>query len=103
VVCKIYPLAVSFGFEGVPLRTTPVSKVETPLPLFAVGTIAVEHANRFLVEVETETERVLGSFGSREYDALRVANILNNGRLNRVLEQMGVLYFPHPQPGFTAS
>jgi hypothetical protein len=103
VVCKIYPLAVSFGFEGVPLRTTPVSKVETPLPLFAVGTIAAEHANRFLVEVETETERVLGSFGSREYDALRVANILNNGRLNRVLEQMGVLYFPHPQPGFTAS
>jgi hypothetical protein len=43
VVCKVYPLAVSFGFESAPLGTTPVSKVETPLPLFAMGTIAVEH------------------------------------------------------------
>jgi hypothetical protein len=43
VVCKVYPLAVSFDFESAPLGTTPVSKVETPLPLFAMGTIAVEH------------------------------------------------------------
>jgi hypothetical protein len=38
--CKIFPLAASFGFGSVPLGTTPVSRVETPLPLFAVGTIA---------------------------------------------------------------
>jgi hypothetical protein len=56
-----------------------------------------------LAEVETEAERVLGSFGPREYDALMVANILNGGRLNRVLEQMGVPYFPRPQPGSVAS
>jgi hypothetical protein len=56
-----------------------------------------------LTEVETEAERVLGSFGPREYDALRVANIPNGGHLNCVLEQMGVPYFPCPQPGSIAS
>jgi hypothetical protein len=39
---------------------TPVSKVETPLPRFTLGTIAMEHASRVLAEVETEAERVLG-------------------------------------------
>jgi hypothetical protein len=34
VECKMYPLAASTGFESVPLGMTPVSKVETPLPLF---------------------------------------------------------------------
>jgi hypothetical protein len=82
---------------------TPVSKVETPLPLFVVGTIAAEHVDRFLAEVETEAEKVLGSFGPREYDAFKVANIPNDGRLNHVLEKMGVPYFPRPQPGSAAS
>jgi hypothetical protein len=41
---------------------TPVLKVETPLLLFIVGTIAAEHANRVLVEMETKAERVMGSF-----------------------------------------
>jgi hypothetical protein len=63
-----------------------VSKVETLLPLFAMGTIATEHTDHFLMEVETEAKRVLGSFGPRQYDALRVANITNDGRLNCVLE-----------------
>jgi hypothetical protein len=66
VACKIYPLTAHFGFESVPLKTTPVLKVETPLPLFVVGTIAVEHVDHFLMEVETEAERVLGSFEPRE-------------------------------------
>jgi hypothetical protein len=48
----MYPLAASFGFESVPLRMTPVLKVEGPLPLFFMGTIAAEHADHFLVEVE---------------------------------------------------
>jgi hypothetical protein len=50
---KIFPLTTSFGFESVPLKTTPTSKVETPLSLFAVGTIAMEHTDHFLAEVET--------------------------------------------------
>jgi hypothetical protein len=100
-VCKIFPLAASFGFESVPLGTTPMSKVEPPLLLFAVGTIVVEHADHFLAEVEMETKEVLGSFGLREYNALRVANIPNDGCLNHVLEQMGVPYFLalHPHIG----
>jgi hypothetical protein len=32
--------------------------------------------------VETEAERVLGSFGPRECDALIAANVPNGGRLN---------------------
>jgi hypothetical protein len=50
-----------------------------------------------------QAEMVLGSFGSREYDALAVANILNDSRLNRVLEQMGVPYSSHPLPSSVAS
>jgi hypothetical protein len=96
VACKIFPLAASFGFESVPLGMTPMSKVKIPLPLFAVGTIAAEHANHFSAEVETEAERVLVSFRPREYVALRVVNILNGGHLNHVLEQMGVSYFSYP-------
>jgi hypothetical protein len=96
VPCKIYPLAASFSFESVPFGMTPRSKVETPLPLFAVGIIIVEHADRFLAEVETEAKRVLRSFRPREYDTLMVMNILNGGRLNRVFEQMGVPYFARP-------
>jgi hypothetical protein len=42
VTCKMYPLDVGFDFKSVPLGMTPISRVETPLPLFVVGTIAVE-------------------------------------------------------------
>jgi hypothetical protein len=62
VACKMYALAAGFSFESVPLGMTPVLKVETPLLLFIVGTIAAEHANRVLVEMETKAERVMGSF-----------------------------------------
>jgi hypothetical protein len=103
VACKMYMLAVSFGFKSVPLGMTPMSKVETTLLLFTMGTIAAEHADHVLVEVETEAKRVLGSLGPREYDALVATNILNISYLNRVLEEMGVLYTPCPIPGSEAS
>jgi hypothetical protein len=48
VACKIYPLAATYGFENVPLGMMPVSKVKSPLPPFAMGNIAVEHADHFL-------------------------------------------------------
>jgi hypothetical protein len=82
IACKKYPLAAGFGFESVPLGTTPMSKVETLLPVFAVGNVATEHANHLLVEIQTEAEKVLQSFGPKEYDALCMANILNGGHLN---------------------
>jgi hypothetical protein len=68
-----------------------------------VGIVAAGHTDRVLALIEMEAERVLGSFGPREYDALKMVNILNGGRLDRVLEQMGMLYSPHPLPGSEAS
>jgi hypothetical protein len=49
----------------VPLGMTHLSKVETPLLLFVVGPVATEHANRILVEVEMDAERVLGASGQK--------------------------------------
>jgi hypothetical protein len=40
----------------------------------------------FLVEVETEAEKILGSFRPREYGDVVVENIPNGGRVNRVFE-----------------
>jgi hypothetical protein len=103
VAWKVYSLAASIDFENVPLGMTPMSKVEASLLLFAVESVASEHADRALAEIEMETEKVLGSFGPKEHNALRMANIPNGGRLNWVLEQMGVSYAPHPLPGSKAS
>jgi hypothetical protein len=65
--------------------------------------IAGEHADCVLVEIETEAKRVLGSFGPKEYDTLRAANILNGGHFNRVLGQLRVSYAPRPVPSSLAS
>jgi hypothetical protein len=43
--CKMYPLTASFGFKVTTFGMTPMSKVETALPLFAVGAIATEHVD----------------------------------------------------------
>jgi hypothetical protein len=45
---------------------TPVSKVQSPLPLFHVELVSVEAVSNVLSEVETEAERFLGSFIQRE-------------------------------------
>jgi hypothetical protein len=103
LACKVYPLDAGFSFKNVPLGVTPMSKVEVPLLLFPVESIAVKHANCVLAEVETEAERVLGSFRPKEYDALGMANIPNDGHLNRVLERMGVPYAPCPIASSEAS
>jgi hypothetical protein len=51
VACKMYPLASDFGFRGVTIDTTPVSKVQTPLPVFPVEVVSAESASRILAEV----------------------------------------------------
>jgi hypothetical protein len=99
----MYPLAAGFSFEKVPVGMTPVPKVENPLLLFAMGTVVMEYASNVLAEVEMEAEKVLGSFGPREYDALVAVNIPNGGRLNRVFEQIGVSYAPRSLLGSEAS
>jgi hypothetical protein len=82
VACKMYPLASGFGFRGMTAGTTPVSKVQTPLPVFPVGAVSTEGASRILAE----DERILGSFKPKEYDALSTVKLLNGGRLNHVFE-----------------
>jgi hypothetical protein len=82
VACKTYPLEVETALRLFAVGTIAVSKVETALRLFAVGTIAAEHANRVLAKIETKAERVMGSFGPREYGALMAANIPNGAHLN---------------------
>jgi hypothetical protein len=99
----MYQLASSFGFKGVTLSTTPVLKVRTPLPVFLVETVSVENARRVLVEVEMEADKILGSFGPKEYDILTTAKLPNGGRLNCGFEQMGLAYAPCPLPDSKAS
>jgi hypothetical protein len=94
VACKMYHLASGFGFMDVTIDTTHVSKVQTPLPVFPMGAVSVENASCLLAEVETKAERILGSFGPKEYDALSMENLPNGGRLNHVFEQMGLVYAP---------
>jgi hypothetical protein len=84
VACKMYHLASSSGFRGVTIGTTPMLKVQTPLPLFPVETVYAESANHVLVEVEMEAERILGSFGPKEHDALKTAKLPNDGCLNHI-------------------
>jgi hypothetical protein len=54
-------------------------------------------------ELETEAEKFLASFIPREYDVVMAVKLLNGGRLNHVLEQMGVAYDPLLLPGREAS
>jgi hypothetical protein len=77
VACKMYPLASSFGFKGMTLGMTPVLKVRTPLPVFPVEAVSTENAHHILAEVEMEAEKILGSFGPKEYDALNMATLLS--------------------------
>jgi hypothetical protein len=96
--CKMYPLASGFGFKAVTVGSTPMSKVQTPLPMFSVEAVSTESASCILAEVETEAERILGSFGLKEYDALSMVKLPNGGCLNHVFEQMGLAYASRPLP-----
>jgi hypothetical protein len=78
----MYPLASNFGFKDVAIGTTVVLKVETLLLTFLVGAISAEEVGRFLAKVETDIERVLGSYEPREHDACVIAKLPNAGRLN---------------------
>jgi hypothetical protein len=96
--CKMYPLASGFGFKAVTVGSTPMSKVQTPLPMFSVEAVSTESASCILAEVETEAERILGSLGLKEYDALSMVKLPNGGCLNHVFEQMGLAYASRPLP-----
>jgi hypothetical protein len=84
VACQMYPIATSFGFSGVIIDTMLASKVQMSLLLSPIETVSAENGRRVLVEVETEAKRILGSFRPKEYDALKMADLANGGRLNLV-------------------
>jgi hypothetical protein len=90
VAYGMHPLASNFVFRDVTIGTLAVSKVETPLLVFPVEPVLAEDVGRFLVKVESDIERILGSFSPNEYDALVMVKLLNNGHLNWVFEQMGI-------------
>jgi hypothetical protein len=102
MACKMYPLVSCFVFRGMTISTTPMSKVQTPLPVFPVGAVSAEGASHILAEVETKAERILGSFRPKEYDTLSMVKLPNGGRLNRVFEQMGLAYAPRWLPKIEA-
>jgi hypothetical protein len=103
LACEMYPLASSFGFRDVTVGTTTVSKVKAPLPVFPIEPVSTEDAGRLLTKVETNIERTLGNFVPNKHNALATGKLLNDGRLNWVFEQMGILYTPRPLPGTKAS
>jgi hypothetical protein len=71
--------------------------------VFLVEAISVENASRVLVKVETEAERILGSFGLKEHDAHITVKLPNGDRLYHVFEQMGLTYASRPLPEMEAS
>jgi hypothetical protein len=103
MACKMFPLASSFSFRDLAICMTPMSKIRTPLPLFPIEAVSAGDVDHILAEVETDVERFLGSFRPREHDALMMMKHPNGGRLNRVLEQIGVAYAPRLLPDSEAS
>jgi hypothetical protein len=49
---NMYMLASNFGFRGMTIGTTPMSKVQTPLPLFPVEAVHAENAGYVLAEID---------------------------------------------------
>jgi hypothetical protein len=92
----MYPLPSGFGFKDVAIGMAAVLKVEMPLPVFPVEAISEEEASHFLAKVQTDAERVLGSYGPREHVAYVTLKLTNGGHLNRIFEKMGIPYATRP-------
>jgi hypothetical protein len=67
LACGLYPLSASFGFQDTNGGTIAVLNVVVPLPIFSVDPVSTESAPRFLVKIETEVERIVGSDGPKEH------------------------------------
>jgi hypothetical protein len=62
----------------------------------------MEITYHFLVKVEIDVEKILGSYRAKEHDACEMVKLSNGSCLNRVFEHMGVPYAPHPLLGTDA-
>jgi hypothetical protein len=71
---------------------TSVLKLKVSLPRFAVAREGDEDDANFFARIEKEARVLVGSYTHPEHEAYAV--LLNNGRLNRVLELTGVSYGP---------
>jgi hypothetical protein len=78
----LYPLSAGFGFGLVSDGTTAVPKVVVPLPVFPMTHVAAESASHFLVKVEMDAERIIGSYGPKGHEACIHVKLPNGGRLN---------------------
>jgi hypothetical protein len=84
VAHKMYRLTSSFSYRGVTISTTHVLKVRTLLPVFLMEVVYAISVSCVLAEVEIEADRILGSFGPKEHDALTMAKLPNGGHLYRI-------------------
>jgi hypothetical protein len=98
IACNVWLLATGISFEQVKVGVTPVSKLKVPLPRFVVAREDDEDHAKFLARVEKEARVLVGSYTCLEHEACAV--LPNNGRLNRVLELVGVAYGPRPMSVF---
>jgi hypothetical protein len=78
---RMYPLISGFDFRDVMGGMTAVSNVKTPLPLFPVEAVSTDDAGHFLAKVETDAEKILGSYGPKEHGAVMMAKLPNGGHL----------------------
>jgi hypothetical protein len=76
---------------------TLVSWLKIPLPNFPLRHEGEMDDVRFLARVKQEARNIVGCYTCAEHEAC-LTSIPNNGRLNRVLELMGVSYGPHLVP-----
>jgi hypothetical protein len=93
--CGVWPLATDVNFEQVKDDLTPILKLKVSLPRFPLSREDEEDDVKFLARVEQEVRVIVGSYTRTEHEAC-IAGLQNNGRLNRVLNLVGVAYGPHP-------
>jgi hypothetical protein len=62
--------------------TIAVSKVVVPLPVFPVNQVAVESDSHFLVKIEMNFERIIGSYEPKEHEAFVLVKVANGSHLN---------------------
>jgi hypothetical protein len=91
--------ALSAGVDFAPIKvdSTPVLQLKILLPRFPLSHEDGENDAQLLARVEQEARNIVGSYTRVEHEAC-IANLPNNGRLNYVLEVVGVSYGPRLVP-----
>jgi hypothetical protein len=91
VSCGIWPLSTGVDFAHVKVDSTPVSQLKILLPRFPLSHDDGEDDAQLLARVEQKARNIVGGYMRVEHED-HIANPPNNGRLNHVLEVVGVSY-----------